>query len=61
MIERGHPEIPLSKQAELPSLNRTILYYKPVDKAEEEVRLKHRIAFDHSPLPFLQREDTGWA
>ena len=42
MIERDHPEIPLSKQAELLSLNRTSLYYKPVDKPEE-VRLKHRI------------------
>ena len=43
MVERDHPEIPLSKQAKLLSLNRTSRYYKPVDKSEEEVRLKHRI------------------
>ena len=29
MIERDHPEILLSKKAELLSLNRTSLYYKP--------------------------------
>ncbi|WP_188883497.1 transposase, partial [Alicyclobacillus cellulosilyticus] len=37
MVERDNSEIPLSTQAELLSLNRTSLYYKPVDKRKRQI------------------------
>ena len=42
-MEHDHSKISVSTQADLLSLNRTILSYKPVGPSEEEVRLKRRI------------------
>ena len=61
------PELPISQQAELLSLHRTSLYYKPVTPSEEEVRLRHRIDEIYTDRPvsgsryitaILRRE--GW-
>ena len=37
------PALPITQQAELLTLNRTSLYYKPVEPSEEEVQLRRRI------------------
>ena len=43
MVDMDSEKISISRQAELLSLNRSSLYYKPVDISDEEIRLKHRI------------------
>lgn len=52
-LEWDRPELPLTVQAELLSLNRTSLYYKPVPPSPEEVRLKHRIDELYTQYPFM--------
>lgn len=68
LLEWNRPELPLTVQAELLSLNRTSLYYKPVPPSPEEIRLKHRIDEIYTQYPFmgsrriaamLQREGEG--
>ena len=67
-IEWDRPEIPVKTQAELLSLNRSSLYYKPAGVTTEEVALKRRIDEVYTEYPFygsrriaaqLRRE--GWA
>ncbi len=43
MVDHDNEKLSVSRQAELLSLNRTSLYYKPVGIPDEEIRLKHRI------------------
>jgi putative transposase len=43
MVEREHPELPLTVQVDLLSLSRSGLYYQPVAPSPEVVALKHRI------------------
>lgn len=43
LVERGSGELSLSAQAELMGLNRSGLYYLPVEPSLEEIALKHRI------------------
>jgi len=43
MVDFESSELPLKTQAELLSLNRSSLYYKPVQPSQEEVLLKHEI------------------
>lgn len=43
MIEREHPELPLSLQAQLLGVSRSSLYYQPQEPSPEEVAVKHRI------------------
>lgn len=59
--------LPISTQAELLTLNRTSLYYNPVEPSEEELRLRHRIDEIYTDRPvsgsrymtaILRRE--GW-
>ena len=66
-LESELPVLPISTQAELLTLNRTSLYYKPVEPSEEEVRLKRRIDEIYTDRPvsgsryitaILRRE--GW-
>ena len=61
------PVLPTSTQAELLTLNRTSLYYNPVEPSEEELRLRHRIDEIYTDRPvsgsrymtaILRRE--GW-
>lgn len=43
MIEKENRQIPVKRQAELLSINRTSLYYRPVDKSEEAICIMHAI------------------
>lgn len=51
-MERAENELSLSLQAELLSLNRSSLYYRPVCPSAEEVMLKHRIDALYTDYPF---------
>jgi putative transposase len=52
LLERAQPELTLTTQTELLSLNRTSLYYRPVTPSPEEVALKHRIDAIYTERPF---------
>lgn len=52
-MEWERPELPLTVQAELLSLNRTSLYYQPAPPSAEELRLKHRIDELYTLYPFM--------
>uniref|UniRef100_UPI001F010822 IS3 family transposase n=1 Tax=Alicyclobacillus tolerans TaxID=90970 RepID=UPI001F010822 len=43
MVERENEQVPLRTQANLLSLSRSSLYYKPVGPSQDEVKLKHQI------------------
>jgi len=67
MVDRAHPEVPLTAQAALLGVSRARLYYRPAAPAPEEVALKHRIDAIYTAAPFygsrrvaatLRRE--GW-
>lgn len=54
-------ELPITSQAELLSLNRSSLYYKPVGPSPEEVSIKHRIDEIYTKYPFFgSRRITEW-
>ena len=53
MLEWEHSELPITTQADILSLNRSSLYYKPVPPSPEEIRLKHRIDEIYTQYPFL--------
>lgn len=53
LLDWEHPEIPIAVQADLLSLNRSSLYYKPVPPSPEEIRLKHRIDEIYTQHPFM--------
>jgi putative transposase len=46
-------ELSLTQQAELLSLSRTHLYYKPAPPSEREVQIKHRLDELYTEAPFL--------
>jgi len=52
LVEWDNPEIPIATQAELLSLNRTSLYYKPVGPWPEEIAIKHRIDEIYTEHPY---------
>ena len=43
LVDRADPDMPLTVQADLLSLNRTSFYYQPVPAPEKEVTIKHAI------------------
>ena len=43
LIDRGNGKISISRQADLLSINRTSLYYRPAVIGDEELRIKHLI------------------
>jgi putative transposase len=51
LLERDG-EVPLSMQADLFGLNRSSLYYRPVEPSPEEIALKHRIDEIYTEYPF---------
>lgn len=53
MVEWEESELPIKTQAKLLSLNRSSLYYKPVDPSPEEVLLKHNIDEIYTKYPFF--------
>ena len=68
LVEREGGELPLKTQAELLSLSRSSLYYRPVEPSAEEVRLKHRIDEIYTDYPFygsrrirVQLNREGWS
>lgn len=52
MVDWGSAELPIKTQAELLSLNRSSLYYKPACPSPQEVALKHRIDELYTKYPF---------
>jgi putative transposase len=52
LVEWGHPELSIKKQAELLRLNRSSLYYQPVPPSPEEIAVKHRIDEIYTAFPF---------
>ena len=68
LLEREQASLPLSIQANLLSLSRASLYYRPRTPSAEEIALKHRIDEIYTALPFygsrkiaqqMQREGIG--
>ena len=53
MVEREHPELPLTVQAELLGISRSSLYYQPKMPSVEEVAIKHRIDEIYTECPFF--------
>jgi putative transposase len=53
MLDWQSTELPLTAQADILSLNRSSLYYKPAPPSPEEIRLKHRIDEIYTQYPFL--------
>jgi len=51
MVERAHPEVPLTAQSALLGVSRSSLYYQPVPPAPEEVARKHRIDEIYTAYP----------
>lgn len=67
MVEHEGSEFSLKTQAELLSLNRSSLYYKPVRPSPQEVAIKHRIDEIYTRYPFYgsrritaQLKKEGW-
>lgn len=52
LIERVESELPISVQAELLSISRSNLYYRPAPPSPEEVAVKHRIDEIYTARPF---------
>lgn len=52
LIDWNNDEISISKQTELLNLNRSTLYYKPVDTPPKEIFIKHRIDNIYTDYPF---------
>ena len=52
MVEWAGGELNITTQAELLSLNRTSLYYRPVSVSPETVALRHRIDEVYTAHPF---------
>jgi putative transposase len=52
LVDFNDPEIPVTKQAELLSINRSSLYYQPVAISVEEIILKHRIDEIYTERPY---------
>lgn len=52
LVERESAEVPLTRQADLLSLARSSLYYRPASPSAEEVALKHRIDELYTDHPF---------
>ena len=52
MLERHHPKVALRDQADILSLSRASLYYRPVGPSPEEVASKHRIDEIYTQYPF---------
>jgi len=53
LVEWDNLELPVKTQANLLSLNRSSLYYKPVPPSEEEIDIKHRIDRIYTAYPYM--------
>lgn len=52
MIEPEHTQIPVNRQCELIGLNRSMLYYRPVEESEEDLQAKRLIDEQYTSTPF---------
>jgi putative transposase len=52
LVDRGDPEMSLTVQVELLSINRSSLYYQPALPSPREVAIKHRIDEIYTKCPF---------
>jgi putative transposase len=52
LVEHANHELPLSTQAQLLSVSRASLYYRPAPPSAEEVTIKHRIDTIFTESPF---------
>lgn len=52
LVERDRANLPLTVQADLLSLSRSSLYYRPRPPSLEEVAIKHRIDALYTSYPF---------
>lgn len=52
MLERAHPDLSLRRQCSLLSLNRSGIYYRPVEVDPEDLFLMHLIDEEYTKLPF---------
>jgi putative transposase len=59
LVEREGHDLPLVVQADLLSLSRASLYYKPVAPSPEEIRVKHRIDEIYTKYPFYGSRRIG--
>ncbi|SDI43435.1 putative transposase [Natribacillus halophilus] len=53
MVDWEVSELPISQQAELLGINRSSLYYKPVQPSPEEIAIKHRIDEIYTKFPYF--------
>src|SRR5699024_3875880 len=53
MVDWTDSDLPVSQQAELLGVNRSSLYYKPVQPSQEEVDIKHRIDEIYTKFPYF--------
>lgn len=53
LVEFENRKLPLTVQAELLSLNRSSLYYKPVPPSPEEIAIKHEIDRIYTDDPYM--------
>jgi putative transposase len=60
-VEPGHPEISVRRQCELLGVNRSGLYYRPVNESEENLMLMRLIDEQYTRRPFYgSRRMTAW-
>ena len=60
-MDRDHGEISIRRQCELLGLNRSGLYYEPVDESEENLRLMRLMDEQYTRAPFYgSRRMTEW-
>lgn len=59
LIDLAEPDLALTRQAELLSINRSSLYYKPVPPSPEEVRIKNLIDEIYTKYPFYGSRRIG--
>mgnify|MGYP005812046751 CR=1 FL=1 len=52
MIERGHPQVSLSRQCELLKLSRSSVYYVPREQCQEDLDLMYLIDQQHLETPY---------
>ena len=59
MLDWDERTLPLAVQTDLLTLNRTSLYYKPVDPSPTEVSIKHAIDRIYTEEPLLGVPDDS--
>lgn len=61
MVEPDHPHLSVVRQCELLSLNRSSLYYQPVEPSEEDLKLCRLLDEQYLETPFYgSRRMTAW-